>query len=146
MKRVAIFAHYDTDQVIDDYVIIYLKKLKECVNNIIFISDCKIPDTEQQKIDDLVLFKYCEKVNFSKDFGSYKKGFQILLNNYTEIFSQCDEVIFVNDSCYCIGKFNEIFLKMESVECDAWGLTDDFSNADLEYKRGIVDGRADDIV
>jgi lipopolysaccharide biosynthesis protein len=32
MKRVAIFAHFDKHNLIDDYVIIYLEKLKSIIS------------------------------------------------------------------------------------------------------------------
>ena len=38
MKRLAIFAHYDKDNIIDDYVIYYLKELKKSFETIIFVS------------------------------------------------------------------------------------------------------------
>ena len=38
MKRVVIFAHYDKDNIVDDYVIYYLKALKEVASEIIFVS------------------------------------------------------------------------------------------------------------
>ena len=38
MKRAAVFAHYDKDKIIDDYVIYYLKSLKEIFDNIVFVS------------------------------------------------------------------------------------------------------------
>ena len=33
MRRAAVFAHYDKDRIIDDYVIYYLKSLKEIFDN-----------------------------------------------------------------------------------------------------------------
>ncbi len=133
MKRVAIFAHYDAKGVIDDYVILYLNKLKKFVDNILFISDCVIDEKEQEKLAGLTIFNLCERSNFSKDFGSYKKGFQILMTDYPEIFRDSDELIFVNDSCYCVGDFDKVFAEMETTECDAWGLADDYTNIPSKY-------------
>ena len=31
MRRAAVFAHYDKDRIIDDYVIYYLKSLSYCI-------------------------------------------------------------------------------------------------------------------
>ena len=38
MKRAVVFAHYDKDNIVDDYVIYYIKALKEIAETIIFVS------------------------------------------------------------------------------------------------------------
>ena len=38
MNNVAVFAHYDKDNIIDDYVLDYLSKLSK-VADVIFVSD-----------------------------------------------------------------------------------------------------------
>lgn len=73
-KRTAIFAHFDKHNLIDDYVIIYLEKLKEVVDDIIFVSDCNLETKEIKKIEHLILNNICQK-HGEYDFGSYKRGF-----------------------------------------------------------------------
>ena len=42
MNRVAIFAHYDKKNIIDDYVIFYILELKKIANEVIFVSCCDL--------------------------------------------------------------------------------------------------------
>lgn len=128
VKKVAIFAHYDPQSKIDDYVIFYLEQLKKSVDKIIFVSDCDITDEKElKKLDGLVLDHICKK-HGEYDFGSYKRGFELLTTKYKEDFLNLNELVFVNDSCYCLGSFEKIFKDMEMVECDAWGMVDDWCN------------------
>jgi lipopolysaccharide biosynthesis protein len=122
MKRVAIFAHYDKNNIIDDYVVFYLKKLKEVVDSIIFVSDSKIKQEELDKINNLILDSICQK-HGEYDFGSYKRGFFFLKEKYENEFNTIDELVLANDSCYCIGDFTQVFQKMSYSDCDFWGIT-----------------------
>lgn len=117
MKRVAVFAHYDKDNVVDDYVIYYLKALKNIASDIIFVSCQNI--LNKNALDGLVTHIIEEQHN-EYDFGSYKRGYLYLkesLNNY-------DELIFANDSCFGpFYPFQKIFDKMSGEKCDFWGIT-----------------------
>lgn len=121
MNRVAVFAHFDKNQKIEDYVIYYLKELKKVVKNIIFVSDSDVLEDEQAKIKDLVDFS-CIKKHGEYDFGSYKRGFFIAKEK--GLLDNCDELLFVNDSCYApLYPFEEMFNKMSSQDLDFWGAT-----------------------
>ena len=74
MRRAAVFAHYDKDRIIDDYVIYYLKSLKEIFDNIVFVSCLEIPKEEIAKLDGIADYVICENHN-EYDFGSYKRGY-----------------------------------------------------------------------
>lgn len=117
MKRAVIFAHYDKDKIVDDYVIYYLKALKEISDEIIFVSCNEIHD--KSRLEGLVS-KIIDERHDEYDFGSYKRGYLYLkdcLNNF-------DELVFVNDSCY--GPFyslKNVFDEMEKRDCDFWGIT-----------------------
>lgn len=74
MKSLTVFAHYDKNLLVDDYVICYLKELKRFTHFIVFVSDCDLPETEQKKLhglaDVLIVGRHGEY-----DFGSYKRGY-----------------------------------------------------------------------
>lgn len=118
MKRIAIYAHYDKKNIIDDYVIFGIKELKKVCNEVVFVSSCDLSDSESAKLDCRKLIQKHDEY----DFGSYKRGF-----NYAKeegMLKDCDEILFINDSCY--GPFkplDEIFKKMSENPCDFWGLT-----------------------
>lgn len=118
MKRIAILAHFDKKNIIDDYVLFYVNELKKVCSDIIFVSCCDLPQEELNKLD---CHKIAQKHN-EYDFGSYKRGFLYAKeNNFLE---NCEELLFVNDSCY--GPFKpleKIFSDMENNSCDFWGMT-----------------------
>lgn len=120
MNRLAIFAGYDKDGIIDDYVVYYIKELKK-VADIIYVSDCDIIESELEKIS-----PYCIHMINGRhreyDFGSYKRGYLYakdnnLLNNYHYL-------IFCNDSMYGpFFEFEPIFEEMEdNFNTDVWGM------------------------
>ena len=119
MNRLAVFVHFDKDDMVDDYVLYYLKELKVVANDIIFVTTSSISKSE---ID--ILEKICKNVilrdNIGYDFMSYKIGLDSSdLNIY-------DEVIICNDSVYGpIYSLKSLFNKMSlKEECDFWGITD----------------------
>lgn len=119
MKRLCVFAHWDRDNIIDDYVIYYLKALKEVCETIIFVSDCNLEASETSKLDNIADFVIAQK-HGEYDFGSYKRGFLLARENGL----QFEELLLVNDSCF--GPFyplKPIFAKMDKKKCDFWGMT-----------------------
>lgn len=121
MKRAAVFAHYDKDAIIQDYVIYYLKALRLVCDELVFVSSNRLSSDEIAKIEGVADYIIAEKHN-EYDFGSYKRGFlYVMQKGQLEDF---DELIFVNDSCY--GPFyplKNIFDEMDSRDCDFWGIT-----------------------
>ena len=132
MKRIAIFAHYSTDNKIDDYVIFYLKELKKVAESIIFVSDTNIEEEELDKIKEYTI-KSIAKKHGEYDFGSYKIGYLYALNN--KLLSEYEELIFANDSCYApLFQFTEMFNEMSNKKLDFWGVTQNSAN-DYKYEK-----------
>ena len=118
-KYIAAFAHFDKDNLIDDYVVEYLKELKKVAEEIIFVSDCNIIDSEYLKINDLC-YKIIAKRHEEYDFGSYKRG----INELSNIINNYDNLIIANDSCYLFRSLIPVFQEMESKDgIDFWGLS-----------------------
>lgn len=121
MKRAVVFAHYDKDELVDDYVIYYLKSLKETAQNIIFVSCGNLSDVEKSKLDGIASHIIAEH-HEEYDFGSYKRGFLYLKEN--NLIENIDELVLANDSCFGpFYPFTEIFTEMEKKDCDFWGIT-----------------------
>lgn len=131
MKRLCIFAHYDKDNIVDDYVIYYLKELKKLCNKIIFVSDSDLSKKETDKIIDIV--DYIQAFNHNEyDWGSYKYGYFIAKENY--LLDSVDEVLFCNDSVYApVYPLEPFFERMTAEKCDFWGF--------YENKDGIEKGK-----
>ncbi|MEI0532249.1 rhamnan synthesis F family protein [Brachyspira pilosicoli] len=95
-KILTIFAGYDRDNIIDDYVVYYIKELNK-ISDVIYVSDCNMLDNELKKIDN-----HCIHIINGRhgeyDFGSYKRGYLYAKEN--NILQNYDKIIFCNDSCY----------------------------------------------
>lgn len=118
-KRLAIFAHFDRDNIVDDYVIYYLSKLHEFDCDTVFVSTSDLPLSEQNKIR-----QYCVaiiiKENVGYDFMSYKTG---LLSSCVR-YKDYDELILCNDSVYGpLFGLSEAFNAFDASPCDFWGIT-----------------------
>ena len=121
MKRAVIFAHYDKDNIIDDYVIYYIQNLKKVADIVIFVSCNNLSEGEKKKLD---VYHIISEEHKEYDFGSYKRGFFYLREN--NLLNDVDELILANDSCYApLFPFEEMFNKMEKEQCDFWGVSED---------------------
>lgn len=121
IKKVVVFAHFDKNNIIQDYVIYYLKELKNIADAIIFVSDCHLAENEILKVQPFV-DKVLAKHHGEYDFGSYKRGYEYL--NSMNLIANIDQLIFVNDSCLGpLCNIKEIWKIMEERECDVWGFS-----------------------
>jgi len=120
MKRLAIFAFYNGKGLINDYVVTYLKYLKEVSDSIIFVADNEPNVKDLSKIFQLV--SHIESYHHGEyDFGSYKIGFRYAKEHY--LLDDVDEIILCNDSCFCVDSLKTAFDKMETNSCDFWSMT-----------------------
>ena len=118
-KYIAVFAHYDKHNIVDDYVLYYLENLKLIADKIIFVSDNNLPEIEQNKLQ-ILCHKIIAKNHGEYDFGSYKRG----LEEVYKYSSEYDAIIIANDSCYGpLKPLVNVFQPMEYSDCDFWGLT-----------------------
>lgn len=120
MNRLVIFAFYNKNCLIHSYVISYLKYLRELSERILFIADNEPNVSELAKIYPFVCHIEC-KPHGEYDFGSYKRGFIYAQNNH--LLDDIDEVVFCNDSCFCIASLRNAFDKMDKSDCDFWSMT-----------------------
>lgn len=120
MKRLAIFAFYNGKGLINDYVVTYLKYLKEVSDSIIFVADNEPNVKELSKIYPLV--SHIESYHHGEyDFGSYKIGFKYAKEHC--LLDDVDEIILCNDSCFCVDSLKQAFDKMSTKPCDFWSMT-----------------------
>lgn len=121
-QRVAIFAAYNPQGIVPDYVVYYLTGLREVVDAIIYISDNTVYKEEVLKIRDLVV--YASFMRHGRyDFGSYKDGF--LWAEQHGLLTHAEELLFVNDSCYGpVFPLEQVFSTMDRQSCDFWGMVE----------------------
>lgn len=146
MNRHTIFAHYDKDDLVDEYVWYFLRSLKEVSSSIVFVTTSKISQddvTRLEKICDTIIVR--ENVGY--DFVSWQTG----MNSAASIanLDDFDEVIICNDSVYGpLFALGAIFEAMSKKDCDFWSMTDNYEIAYhlqsyfLVFKRKVVNSKA----
>jgi lipopolysaccharide biosynthesis protein len=120
--RICIFAHFDQESLVRDYVVYYLSALKFEGFEIVFISTAeRMEPAELEKIKEITCKRIIRK-NIGYDFGSWKTGIQFIEN-----YQNCEQLVFANDSV--IGPVNsicEMFDHMSDSDFDIWGVTDSY--------------------
>lgn len=117
MRRLTIFAHFDSENIVDDYVIFYLKELRRVSDRIVFVSTSRL-DLLQKERASAVADEVFTKDNIGYDFASWKFGLE------RSDLDKYDQLVLCNDSCY--GPFESlapIFEEMQRRGSDYWGLT-----------------------
>ena len=117
-KRACLFAAYDPDAQIDEYVLVYLRDLAKHAD-VFYMADCDMPDSELAKLEGIVKGAWANR-HGAYDFGSYS----ILARDLVgwDKLAEYDEVIFANDSCYLVQPLEKIFQDMGQKPCAWWGL------------------------
>lgn len=123
MKRCFIYAHYDTDEEIKDYVFDELSFLSK-LGDIIFISDNNLDwRLSQLDIYNRCLYKQAYRHGLY-DVYSYNSGFKWLYDN--NLLKNYDCVYFVNNSILFPNCNEKIFIEsLEEIEnnnSSAWGM------------------------
>ncbi len=118
MIRACVFAHYDKDNLVDDYVYYYLNELLTVTQKLMFVTVSDISKNDIERLENLNI-EVVKRENIGYDFYSYKLGIERLdLNLY-------DELIICNDSVFGpLVPLKNIFAKMQDEKSDFWGITD----------------------
>jgi lipopolysaccharide biosynthesis protein len=120
MKRVALFAHYDSQAEVKPYVVTLLRGLREVCDEIVFGSTAGLSEEELERVR-----PFCGRTlvreNFGYDFSVWRQALSDL------DISDVDEVVLANSSVFGpIYPFAPIFEQMAEHDCDFWGMTDSF--------------------
>lgn len=117
-KRICLFAAYDKDAIIDEYVVYYIKELAKFAD-VYYYADSDMSAQELGKLDGIV--KYAKAQRHGKyDFGSWSEIIKDI--GWSEI-EKYDSVLFVNDSCYGpMYPLEKLFETMDSKDIDAWSV------------------------
>lgn len=120
-SKFAVFANYSAHNRVEGYVIYYLRKLREVLDYIVFVSDNELDGKEKKKLSGVVDWIISGR-HGEYDFGSYKRGLAYLLNS--ALFQGAELLILCNDSCYGpVNGFDKVFADMSKKNIDYWGLT-----------------------
>jgi lipopolysaccharide biosynthesis protein len=118
MQDVCLFAHFDKDDRVDDYVLSYLARLRESNFSIVFISASRLPAAETARLQavccDVIL-----RENAGLDFASWSAGFA---KHASAIGGR---LLLANDSVYGpIGNLNTALERLTRVPADFYGMVE----------------------
>ena len=119
-KRACLFASFTKDGLVSENTLNYLKSLREFCDVIVYVADSKaLPETVEK------LKEHCDYIIIKRhqeyDFGSYKRGYQYLLDN--KVLDKVDSLLICNDSVDFVGNsedLKEIFTKAK--DSDAYAM------------------------
>ena len=117
MRRVCLFAAYDRDGVVDDYVVDYVRELSRFAD-VYYLADGAMEESELAKLADITKGAWGRR-HGEYDFGSYAR---LAEQVGWDLIEQYDELMLVNDSCYLLKPLAEVFARMDARACDWWGL------------------------
>jgi len=115
MARALVFAHYDRDGVVDDYVIDALRCYRPLVDRLVVVSASAtcLPASAEAFVD-----RFVARANDGYDFCSWRAGLGALgpIDRY-------DEVIFANDSVYGpLFDIGPVLSDQRVADADLWGM------------------------
>lgn len=120
-KRIAIYHHFDKDDVIDEHVLYTLRHIQKFGCEILFVSNSPLGSEETSKLDGLVSEVTLRK-NLGYDFAGWK---QILLAKGKKFFADYDELLIINSTVYGpLFPLTDMFQAMEGKGYDFWAPTE----------------------
>ncbi len=148
-RRVCLFAGYDNDGVIDDYVLEYLRELSRHAD-VYYLADGYIEPDELAKLAPYTLGAWAV-AHGAYDFGSLSMLARDLVG--WDVIDTYDELVFANDSAFLLRPLDDVFATMDGRANDWWGLQaskhgfEKHSNGGLpldaaEVKRRMIGERA----
>lgn len=127
-NRIAIFAFYDADGIVDEYIKIILKSIKPFCKKILIVVNGFLSEKGKEQFSEIGEILIRE--NKGLDITGYKEAFLYLWNK-GEI-KNCEEVLFFNQTVMGpVWPFEDMFSKMNTEDVDFWGMT--------EHKEGFID-------
>ncbi len=117
-NRACVFAHYDQDNKVDDYVFYCLNELLNVTEKLVFVTVSRISNEDIMRLKSLNVDVILRE-NKGYDFYSYKVGLDSIE------FSKYEAIILCNDSVYGpLLPLRQIFEEMRNRNCDFWGITE----------------------
>lgn len=117
-KRLLLYAHFDPDDAIHDYVVHALRSMSRVCSEIRFVTTSRLSGAERAKIEPHVQ-SILEVENVGFDFFMWKRCLVAV------DLAAYDEVVLMNSSVY--GPLRDIsatFAAMQEDPCDAWGIVE----------------------
>ena len=124
MRRICLFAGYDKENKIQDYVVYLIKELSK-ISEVYFMGNGRFPPDELFKIAPYTQMFYSQRMPL-KDFGCWQ---YLIAKLGWEKLEKYDELILCNDSVYGpLYNLEDFFRSMERKGYDFWSATSDYEN------------------
>ena len=117
-RRACLFAGYDRDGIVDDYVVHYLRELARHAD-VFYLADGVLEPGELDKLDGIAAGAWSIP-HAAYDFGSWSLLARDLVG--WERLDGYDEVILANDSCFLVRPLDDVLAEMDARACDWWSL------------------------
>lgn len=117
-RRACLFALYDPDGVVDDYVVDYVRELARFAE-VYVLADCELRPGQLERLDGLVRGSWAHR-HGAHDFGSWSLLARELVG--WPALDDYDEVLLANDSCWLLRPLDDVFARMDREACDFWAL------------------------
>lgn len=117
-RRACLFAGYDVDGVVDDYVVAYVAELARHAD-VYYLADCVMSEAELRKLARHTKGAWAV-AHGRYDFGSWSMLAEEFVGWST--LEDYEEVLLVNDASYLLRPLDDVFAKMDAIPCDWWGL------------------------
>lgn len=135
IQRCAIYAFYDKDGYVDEYVFCMLNAICQVAERIIFVANGKLLKTSQKRLCDKGV-EIIKRENDGFDIWAYKTGLNFI---GWKMLSTYDEVILLNDTILGpVFSITDLFQNMNHRNCDFWGLVR-HPESHLEIFRGSTE-------
>ncbi len=117
-RRACLFAGYDPDGLVDDYVVHYLRELSRHAD-VFYLADGVLEPGQLDRLEGIVAGAWGIP-HAAYDFGSWSMLAAELVG--WERLEAYDEMILANDSCFLVRPLDEVFAEMDRRACDWWSL------------------------
>ncbi|MBJ7356737.1 rhamnan synthesis F family protein [Nocardioides sp.] len=117
-RRACLFAAYDPDGLVDDYVVDYVRELARFAD-VYVLADCEMQAGQLERLDGLVRGSWARR-HGAHDFGSWSLLARELVG--WQVLDEYDEVLLANDSCWLLRPLDDVFARMDGQACDFWSL------------------------
>lgn len=118
VRRICLFAAYDVDGIVDDYVLAYLTELSRHAD-VYFLADGLMDKTELARLREVTVGAWAIP-HGEYDFGSYSRLARDLVG--WDLIESYDELLLVNDSCYLVRPLDDVFTRMDAAVGHWWGM------------------------
>ncbi len=121
MKRILFFAHYNSVDLLSDYVVFTLQCMRAFYEKIVVISNSTLSHNHYETLGTLADVVFVRN-NIGFDFSAWKEA---ILKEGFEALLHYDSLTIMNDTCFGpISELDILFQQMESdTTIDFWGIT-----------------------